>query len=247
MFEVTDQYGDSSNLRSRIGIYERFGTERYPWLSWAFDHLDLPPKGRVLELGCGTGSLWLENMQKVPTGWDITLSDMSPGMLMDARTNLSGSLQEFRFELIDAQSIAHDDDTFDGIIANHMLYHMPDLDGALSEVRRVLRPGGRLYATTHGHHHMREMVDLVREVVPEYPVFQDTDVFGLETGMEKLSRWFPEVELIRRDGHLRVTESQPLIEYVLSTRQSGLVKARLEEFTQRIEVQHCPTEQSTLR
>ena len=220
-----------------LGIYERFSTERYPWLSWVFDHLDLPPKGRVLKLGCGTGALWLENIHRIPAGWDITLSDMSPGMLKDARTNLTGSPRAFRFELIDAQSIPHDDEAFDAVVANHMPYHMRDLDQTLAEVRRVLRPGGRLYATTHSHHHMREMVGLVRDVVPEYSVFQGTDVFGLETGMDKLSRWFPEVEMSRRDGHLAVTEAQPLIDYVLSTRRSDLVNAKLDEFTRRVERQ----------
>src|SRR5437868_570166 len=56
----------------------------------------------------------------------ITLSDFSPGMLQEARQNLAGSPQSFSFQVIDAQSIPLDAGSCDCVIANHMLYHVPD-------------------------------------------------------------------------------------------------------------------------
>ena len=63
----------------------------------------------------------------------------------------------FTFEKIDAQSIPYRTDSFDAVIANHMLYHIPDLGKTLSEIRRVLKPEGHLYATTVGLNHMAEL------------------------------------------------------------------------------------------
>lgn len=139
---LDEQYRDASNLNSRITLHERFSTNPYGIFRWIFDHFDLPAGAHILELGCGSGQLWLKNLDRIPSGWSITLSDFSPGMLEEARGNLSQSGHPFAFQVIDAQSIPIEDESFDAVIANHMLYHVPDRAVALAEVRRVLRPGG---------------------------------------------------------------------------------------------------------
>ena len=85
----TDQYKDSSNLDARVAIHQRFSTNPYGWFRWIFDTLlKLPSSARILELGCGHGLLWKENVDRIPSGWMITLSDLSPGMLDAAWRNL---------------------------------------------------------------------------------------------------------------------------------------------------------------
>ena len=64
---------------------------------------------------------------------------------------------------MDAQDIPFEDDTFGCVVANHMLYHVPDLDKGLAEIRRVLKPGGKLYAATNGEAHMLELEAFVVE------------------------------------------------------------------------------------
>ena len=64
---------------------------------------------------------------------------------------------QFTFEVVDAQLIPYEKHTFNVVIANYMLYHVPDLAKALSEIRRVLQPKGRLYATTVGLNQMAEL------------------------------------------------------------------------------------------
>src|SRR4030042_248739 len=102
---LSDQYRSASNLNARISIHLRFSTNPNGWMRWVFDRLDLPPACRLLELGCGPGGLWRENADRIPLGWEITLSDSSPGMLEQARINLEVAGRTFRFEVIDAQSI----------------------------------------------------------------------------------------------------------------------------------------------
>ena len=136
-----DQYQDASNLNARIQIHVLFSTNKYGWPQWVFDQFDLSPESRILELGCGSGRLWLENLHRIPEGWEITLSDFSSGMLQEARRNLRDSQRRFEFEVVDAQSIPFEGESFDAVIAKHMLFDVPDKTKAFSEMRRVLRPG----------------------------------------------------------------------------------------------------------
>ena len=132
------QYRDSSNLSARASLHVRFSTEDYPWFHWVFDHFNIPADARVLELGCGTGLLWGENLGRIPRGWNVTLSDASQGMVQGAEQNLVHADLKFTFGQVDARSIPYEDDSFDVVIANHMLYHVSDLAKALSEIRWVL-------------------------------------------------------------------------------------------------------------
>lgn len=231
---TTEQYASASNLETRIELHARFSTNRYGWHRWVFDQLNLGAECRILELGCGPGDLWLENRERIPAGWDITLSDLSSGMLEQAKSNLRNAQRRFRLAAIDAQAIPFADASFDGVIANHMLYHVPDRSQALAELRRVLRPGGRFYTSTVGRNHLREMAELVSRFSPGAEFWQErerADAFALETGAEQLCKWFTEVTVYRYDDGLVITEAQPLVAYILSSWSSAAVGDRVAEFT----------------
>lgn len=215
---VADQYRTAGNLNARITLHQRFSTNQYGWQRWVFDQFHLPAEARLLELACGPGDLWLENENRIPAGWHVTLSDLSPGMVEQARQRLEPLRHPFRFEVIDAQSIAFDSQILDGVIANHMLYHVPDRDRTLAEISRVLRPGGRFYASTIGQAHLREIADLVARFDPGLSMWGErpTDSFTLENGAAQLERWFGQVTLTRYEDALLVTEPAPLADYILS-------------------------------
>ena len=215
---VAGQYRDASNLDARIALHRRFGAGEKPLPRWIFERLDLPPDARILELGCGPGLLWSENEERIPDGWSITLSDASPGMARAARERL-GPDRRITFRVADAQDIPFGDGAFDAVIANHMLYHVPDTSRALSEVARVLGPGGCLYAATNGERHMRELGPMRHVLDPSHPpdaATREPVGFSLENGAAQLSRWFLEVSLSRYEDALVVTEAAPLVEYLLS-------------------------------
>ena len=96
----SQQYQNSLNLEARMRLHQRFSTNKYGWPKWVFDHLAIPSESRILELGCGTALLWLENSGRIPEDWSITLSDFSPGMLQQAQLNLQGIGRKFNFKMI---------------------------------------------------------------------------------------------------------------------------------------------------
>jgi ubiquinone/menaquinone biosynthesis C-methylase UbiE len=184
------QYKDSSNLDARIQLHQRYSVNKYGWQLWVFDQLDLPYQCRLLELGCGPGNLWQENLSRIPANWEITLSDFSAGMLEDARRKLE-KRGLFQFKVIDAQSIPCENGYFDAVIANHMLYHVPDRPAALAEIRRVLKPNGHFYASTVGERHLIEIRDLKMKFNPALAALgRVTDPFTLENGMVQILTQF---------------------------------------------------------
>jgi SAM-dependent methyltransferase len=212
-----DQYRSDANLAARIALHRRFGTNPVPWAAWLFDHLDLPEDACVLELGCGRGDLWVDNRDRLPPRWRPTLSDLSSGMVDVARRRLDGAGIEATFSRADARSLPFATGAFDAVVANHVLYHVPERRRALAEVRRVLQPGGRFYAATNGREHLRELAHLTRLVAPETPIVNVADDFGLENGAAQLRPFFDEV--VRHDypDALMVTEVEPVVAYLRSS------------------------------
>ena len=214
----TDQYKDSSNLDARVEIHKRFSTNPYGWFNWIFDTLlKLPANAKILELGSGPAYLWKECSNRIPTGWDITLSDLSSGMVDAAWRNLVVTGRNFKFKEIDAQSIPFEDETFDAVIANFMLYHVPDRPKAIAEIKRVLKPGGHLIAATVGDHHLQEMMEVLRKVHISKTWESYANPFTLESGLEQLKPFFPNVTMSRYEDNLHVTEIEPMMAYVRSS------------------------------
>jgi SAM-dependent methyltransferase len=236
---LDQQYKNASNLSARAQLHVRFSVNTYGWHQWAFDQISVPDTANILEIGTGPGWLWAENLHRMPDDWNVTLSDFSPGMLEEARQNLGSSSRLFKFENFDAQRIPFEDSTFDAVIANHMLYHVPDGAKAISEVHRVLKPGGWFYAGTNGKNHLRELNELVSRFDPVSPFwegFSASESFTLENGEEQLAVLFPTVTMDRYPDVLNVTEAEPLVTYILSgPAKSILVGDKLTEFRKFVE------------
>jgi len=213
-----EQYRDASNLDARVLIHERFSTNPYGWFQWVFDRLlKLPENAKILELGCGHGLLWKENLNRIPKGWTITLSDLSPGMLDAAWRNLVVSGRAFQFKEIDAQEIPLAERTFEAVIANFMLYHVPDRAKAIREIKRVLKPGGFLFAATVGENHMQEMMQWLGQVHIGNIWQSYANPFTLENGADQLKPFFSNVSLSRYEDSLNVTEVEPVMAYLRSS------------------------------
>lgn len=119
---------------------------------------------------------------------------------------------------IDIQNIPFPDNCYDVVIANHMLYHVPDLPKAISEVHRVLRSDGKFYTATNGNGGMRTYLHNVRKFIdPNTPSLSDGYSFSLQNGTEILSKYFFDVQSYHYEDSLHITETQDLIEWMRST------------------------------
>jgi SAM-dependent methyltransferase len=206
-----EAYRLPDRLERRIVLHERFSANATGWLSWVFDLLELPPGARILDAGCGNGGLWRHNLERLDPSWRLTLADLSEGML-DAACAALGS--RARYVEADLQALPFADGAFDVVLANHVLYHVADLPRALDELARVLAPGGRFYATTVGERHLAELRDLVGRRAPWN---RNHERFGLGNGLARLAPWFDDVGLDEYPDAFLVTETEPVIDYLLST------------------------------
>lgn len=221
---VKGQYTTSTNLETRIIIHEKYSRNKQPFGAWIVSHYDLHPDEKVLELGCGTGSMW--QGVTLPEGCHVTLTDLSAGMLETARQNTSHLHSDYA--LCDAMELPYAEDSFDVVIANMMLYHVPDIDRALREIRRVLKPKGRFFAATFGEHGVTEAV-LEMLGLP----CTSNHRFTLQNGSAQLAEHFAQVDIMRRPDALDVTDLSDLIAYLRSmagmTVLADIPDARLTE------------------
>lgn len=204
---VNQQYVTSARLETRISIHEKYSRNKQPFGEWIVSHYHLKPDEQVLELGCGTGSMW--QGVELPAGCRLTLTDLSPGMLDTARNNTRHLSADYA--VCDAMALPYADATFDVVIANMMLYHVPDIDQALGEIRRVLKLGGRFFAATFGEHGVPEAV-MAMLSLPCTAIHR----FTLQNGSSQLAKHFSDVGMHTRPDALDVTHLPDLIAYLRS-------------------------------
>jgi ubiquinone/menaquinone biosynthesis C-methylase UbiE len=213
-----EQYETAKNFNARVYLNGRFKTNPEVWHQWIFKHLPAAENLKVLELGCGTGLFWLLNSGKIPGSWQVTLSDYSQGMLDGTRQNLRGTGFPFYFEIVNAEDLRYQDEHFDVIIANLMLYHVPDRTKALSGISRILKTDGFFYASTFSRMDMLELnLILYRYLIrigKAKPVRENS--FSLENGYAQLEPYFSKIQLLKYEDHLEISEVDPIIDYYLS-------------------------------
>ena len=189
------QYLNSRNISDRIRLHSLYSQNKEGWFPWLF-RMYRPGEGmKILELGCGDGSLWSQNREKLPGNLSLTLSDISQGMLRDAKRNLGGEDPRFDFQAFDCQNIPFSSETFDMIIADQVLFYCRDLDKALQEIKRVLKPEGVFFCSAYGARHMEEISRLVQDFDSRIILSADKlyEKFGKENGPSILGPYFSKI------------------------------------------------------
>lgn len=210
---IKEQYKTASNLNTRISIHAKYSTNKESFGDWIVSQYRIADGMRILELGCGTGDMWKGHLNLLGTGTELILTDFSEGMLATAKENL-GEQEKISYQVVDIQNIPFPDNSFDIVIANMMLYHVPDLSKGLSEVRRVLKADGTFYCATYGEHGIVEYIEgLLKDYMVEGNINRN---FTLQNGAEILSWQFAKVERLDREDGLAVTDIQDMVDYIYS-------------------------------
>ncbi len=210
---VARQYHSAGNLNTRISIHEKYSINPMGFGNWIFSNYEIGAGARILELGCGTGSMWKGHMDILNVCGELVMTDFSEGMLEAAKENL-GTHSNLSFVRVDIQEIPYAEESFDVVIANMMLYHVPDLKKGLAEVRRVLKPGGKFYCATYGEN---GIVAYIEKALSRFAVTgRVSKAFTLQNGREKLEEFFEKAGRLDYEDGLAVTNTEDLADYVYS-------------------------------
>ena len=231
---LKSQYQNATNISARIRLHENYSINKQGWFPWIYEQCCIKTGMNILELGCGTGALWTENLDKLPLDINVTLSDISDGMLRDARRNIGQEDERFSYEVFDCHHIPYTDHSFDLVIANHVLFYCGDIPKVCSEVLRLLKPGGMFLCSTYGKAHMKEISQLVQEFDSRIVLSAEKlyESFGLENGQSMLKPFFKDIQCVKYKDSIELDRPEPLIEYILSCHgnQNQLLLDRYTEF-----------------
>ena len=141
----------------QIGWCERkfLGTSHRPWAC-------AQAEGKVLEVAVGTGL----NIPHYPQGVELTGVDISPEMLAIARQRAAENGREVDLRQGDAHNLPFEDASFDTVLCTFSLCNIPDEGRAVAEMKRVLRPGGKLLLVDHVRSTKKVFFWLQRAVEP---------------------------------------------------------------------------------
>ena len=214
---IKEQYKNTDNLKLRKNLHDKYSVNKTGFQKWMFGQYPFYPKIKVLELGSGRGELWNYYFEDdVLQGYemDIIFSDFADGMVEYMRQSYLG--KRISVKRIDIVDIPFENNTFDLIIANSMLYHVKDIDLALSEVRRVLKKDGLFFCSTLG---MNGMTQFLYHALDELgiPYNHKSNIsFTLQNGMQLLKKQFSRVERRDYEDALAIDIVEDYVEYIYS-------------------------------
>jgi demethylmenaquinone methyltransferase/2-methoxy-6-polyprenyl-1,4-benzoquinol methylase len=140
MFDRIARIYDVMNTAMTAGLHHR-------WRARAADMARVGPGDRALDVATGTGDLAVELYRRVAPGGEVVGCDFAEAMLDVARAKVERSFQSGtgpRFEWADALKLPYDDGSFDAATVGFGARNFDDLARGLREMRRVVRPGGRV-------------------------------------------------------------------------------------------------------
>lgn len=235
---VREQYKSDKNLNIRSNLHN-YNINKIDWDKWCFGQMKFSENAKVLEVGCGTGKFWYKNKGDIKKSLDITLSDFSKSMLKIAKDKLKDLDYNFKYKEINVEEIPYDNESFDVVIAEHMIYFAPDIDKALAEIKRVLVKGGILYVTANSSETMAELNELTEKFDSSLGINNNgySTRFELENGEVILKKHFDKVDIEVLEGKIILDDAKPVVSYKASTIQGSsiLIGEKKKAFTKYLE------------
>lgn len=231
--KVIEQYQKHNNLDIRVELHKRYSKNKFGFNNWIFSNYQITDDIKVLELGCGTGELWKNQLDVIDKMEQLIVTDFSSDMVEKTKSVI-GNRDNVEYKIIDIQNISFENETFDIVIANMLLHHVDDIDKALDEVNRVLKKGGIFYCATFGEN---GVVDYLASLFKnEINQELENKTFTLQNGKTYLNRHFDTVEKLIYDDELQVTSIDDLVQYIQSLKgiseigslEEEIIRKRLE-------------------
>jgi SAM-dependent methyltransferase len=215
-------FQDEKGVLLRKQLHEEYSVPSIDLPHWVLNRVEWRGDEQVLDIGSGPGTYVDELLTHIALDHYIG-GDVSHGMIQAVRQRYSG----LKAGLMDAQALPFADESFDIILANQVLAYVPDIELALSEIRRVLRrPKGMLVATISSEFTMPEFNTLMQRAVRLLrrgtgEELNDNAIeyhFSLEQGAALLSNYFPAVARYDLPSKFIFRDAQPVTDYIESCR-----------------------------
>lgn len=218
---IQNIYRTADNLRAKYEVMQRYAIQQETFEKWVLHQLALIGCERVLDTGCGEGRFLLPIARPIRSkgGW-VVGCDLSRGVMAPIQDASAREDLPVRLSVAQAEALPFPPRLFDLVMANHMLYHVPDIPKALREAYRVLKPRGRFLATTNSRKGMPELYALHLQTMAELGIShraEKKDPFSLENGAPQLSEVFGNVQLLTYEAGFRVTKPEPVLSYYMAT------------------------------
>lgn len=212
------QFETPDGLKTRVLFHHKHTHFKNNFHEWMFEHYQFRAGDKVLEIGCGDGTIWQCNRSRIPKNIEIILSDISKKMIDESYFNLHDIPQIKSFDMADCFHLPYDDESFEVVIINHVLMYFEDLEGALKEIYRVLKKNGTLYCSTIAKDMMKERDEMIKGFDVQISFNQEMlyKHFGYENGKEKLNQYFCDIELFDRKEFYEVVDMDLLYQFLLS-------------------------------
>ncbi len=191
--DVSQQYKTSSNLKARANLHRRYATTS--WFAWSGERMGFREGCAVADIGCGAGWFWTANQHQLPDGMEVSLVDQSEQMVAEAKAALSelSAVKQVAGYVKQAEALPFEDASFDVVMAMHMVYHLTDPDQALDEMRRILKPGGRLVISLNSAANLKQVYELNSRVFDVAPMDPSVVMAPPEEVEARLARRFRSV------------------------------------------------------
>jgi ubiquinone/menaquinone biosynthesis C-methylase UbiE len=242
------QYTTDANLKIRQQTHAKYtiGQPLEPWLD---AQLALETNAALLDVGTATGAFPIRLRQAGHLGRLVGI-DLSSGMIELAKAQNTN----VEFLVADAMALPFPDSSFDVVTARHMLYHVPDIQKALLEIRRVLKPNGWFFALTNADGYLADYWAVMLETLREMPEFEEfiadhlSPKFFHKDLEQHIKKVFGETKLHLKPQHLEFSDSAAPLAYWHSMRAGKDIEPAVWEFaSQKLEAAFAAKTQTPWR
>jgi len=208
------QYGDAEKLRVRYETHRRYSVVPDNFRRWVVEQCAVRAGMRVLDVGCGPGTY---HAPLIALGAAVTACDASGGMMREALASSHANRCAVDLAQARAEALPFAGAAFDRVMANHMLYHVPDIPQSLREMRRVLRSGGRVVLATNDASRGRlfELHERAARECGFTPIAIASARFTLGD-LPLVQTVFPTAAVLRRENALAFPDAEPALRYYAS-------------------------------
>ncbi len=177
-------YKETTNdLQTRIDIHSRYGQRNID--DWMLDVLPLKPAMRILDIGCGAGKQCFLYYDHLDTECEVFGGDVSEELLMQGQLTAAEKEANIAFQILNFnEKFPFSDNEFDLVTCCFAIYYAEDMPFTISEINRVLKPGGTFFTTGPLPANKQMFYDIITEatgkVIPPMPGSSrfDSEIFN---------------------------------------------------------------------